>query len=546
MVSKIRVVAWNIQGDNFQEDSPHDAVSEFGLGSNPNGVWSYGYSVESGIQRSLVPFDQGVQTTESQTWTRSDYVHSGAPAIWRNLTRAKRFGVGPNQLSLHPGPRPNQDVAVLRFTAPPPDVFHDPNLGPTYRVQGRFLAGDTGNMSASIAYHGKARGAERDVVLKEFSTTSGDATFDLSLYMTTGDTLDFMVGNNGNFANGNTPIEVTVRVVTQLEKLGLVASEIAKLDPDIALLNEANVYNVWFNGGVNQVKWLAENTGLRYSEWQNVTPLGVGGHRVNGVISKYPLGPSTRIPIMRGNVETKYAMIDTSVVIEGQQHRLIALRFDAWNGVDNDAAHRQLAEYIDRIPGSVPLILGGDFNSDLRGLGLIDLHRNHGLTIYQETDGIDHIFFRGPYGVGAAELREVPMAASDHPMPFVQLDSVNAGPFTDGTLISTSDPVDEIQVRVQQNALAADAVEFVLEAAPSVTWRKEIVIAEGNGPGRWTIYTDGPRATDRNGLYTYQLPGGKLEFRKAKLFGRMDRVLTIPIQGLSGGSRVTIRWAKDR
>jgi hypothetical protein len=546
MVSKIRVVAWNIQGDNFQEDSPHDAVSEFSLGANPNGVWSYGYSVESGVQRSLVPFDKGVQTTESQAWTRSDYVHSGTPAIWRNLTRATRFGVGPNQLSLHPGPRPNQDFAILRFTAPSPDVLHDPNLGPVYRVQGRFLAGDTGNMSASIAYNGKARGPERDVVLREFSTTSGDATFDLSLYMTTGDTLDFMVGNNGNFANGNTPIEVTVHVVTQLEKLGLVASEIAKLDPDIALLNEANVYNVWFNGGMNQVKWLAENTGLRYCEWQNVTPLGVGGQRVNGVISKYPLGPSTRIPIMRGNVETKYAMMDTSVVIDGQQHRLIALRFDAWNGVDNDAAHRQLAEYIDRIPGSVPIILGGDFNSDLRGLGLIDLHRNHGLTIYQETDGIDHIFFRGPYRVGAAELREVPMAASDHPMPFAQLDSVNAGPFTDGTLISTSDPVDELQVHVQQNALAADAVEFVLETAPSVTWRKEIVIAEGNGPGRWTIYTDGSRATDRNGLYTYQLPGGRLEFRKAKRFGRMESVLTIPIQGLNGGSRVIIRWAKDR
>jgi hypothetical protein len=87
------------------------------------------------------------------------------------------------------------------------------------------------------------------------------------------------------------------------------------------------------------------------------------------------------------------------------------------------------------------------------------------------------------------------------------------------------------------------AVEFVLNSA-GPKWRKEIVLDDGMG-GRWTISTDGQRMEDRNGLYTNQLPLGKLIFRKAKDWGRMWDVMELPINFLQGDSRAAFYWVQD-
>jgi hypothetical protein len=87
------------------------------------------------------------------------------------------------------------------------------------------------------------------------------------------------------------------------------------------------------------------------------------------------------------------------------------------------------------------------------------------------------------------------------------------------------------------------AVEFVLDSA-GPKWRKEIILDDGMG-GRWTIFTDGQRTQDRNGLYTNQLPLGKLIFRKAKMWGIVWDVMELPINFLAGDSRVTFYWIQD-
>ena len=76
--------------------------------------------------------------------------------------------------------------------------------------------------------------------------------------------------------------------------------------------------------------------------------------------------------------------------------------------------------------------------------------------------------------------------------------------------------------------------------------RKEIVLVEGAsiGTGRWTIAVQGAPTLDRNGLYTYQLPGGRLEFRKS-INGVMTEVSRLPLDHLPGGTRVTFRWTAD-
>jgi hypothetical protein len=88
-----------------------------------------------------------------------------------------------------------------------------------------------------------------------------------------------------------------------------------------------------------------------------------------------------------------------------------------------------------------------------------------------------------------------------------------------------------------------NAVEFVLNSA-GPKWRKEIILDDGMG-GRWTISTDGQNMESRNGLYTNQLPLGKLIFRKAKDWGIMWDVMELPINFLPGDSRATFYWVQD-
>jgi hypothetical protein len=89
----------------------------------------------------------------------------------------------------------------------------------------------------------------------------------------------------------------------------------------------------------------------------------------------------------------------------------------------------------------------------------------------------------------------------------------------------------------------SNAVEFVLNSS-GPKWRKEIIIDDGMS-GRWTIFTDGQNMESRNGLYTNQLPLGKLIFRKAKDWGIMWDVMELPINFLSGDSRATFYWVQD-
>ena len=90
----------------------------------------------------------------------------------------------------------------------------------------------------------------------------------------------------------------------------------------------------------------------------------------------------------------------------------------------------------------------------------------------------------------------------------------------------------------------------MLVAAPGISARKDIVLEEGwNGSGgRWTITTSGTVTTARNGLFTSQLPGGYMEFRKRignNNSNPMEDVSRVPIDHLAGGTRLTFTWQAD-
>ncbi|MFN9746664.1 MAG: calcium-binding protein, partial [Betaproteobacteria bacterium] len=171
----------------------YDAVADFRTTSNPAGVWTYGYSPEGGAGYAMTPFD----VAEGSGWSKAGYGSPGTPAAWKNTAGSPQQGVGPGQVSLHPGPRAWGDLAILRFTAPANGL---------YTVSGQFFAGDSGSMSGSIVLNG-------DLLrpLQHFASTSNLSVFSVApVPMASGETLDFVVGNNGSFYNGSTPLEVVI------------------------------------------------------------------------------------------------------------------------------------------------------------------------------------------------------------------------------------------------------------------------------------------------------------------------------------------------
>ncbi len=104
---------------------------------------------------------------------------------------------------------------------------------------------------------------------------------------------------------------------------------------------------------------------------------------------------------------------------------------------------------------------------------------------------------------------------------------------------------DRIDYTITPDAVAPDAVEFVLQAGPGITWRKVLTLKDGRG-GSWDVVTQDQRTSDRNGLYTYQLPDGTLEFWQAGVLGVMRHVTTLgDLDQLRPGTRVTFRWIAD-
>jgi hypothetical protein len=111
----------------------------------------------------------------------------------------------------------------------------------------------------------------------------------------------------------------------------------------------------------------------------------------------------------------------------------------------------------------------------------------------------------------------------------------------------TSDGGDYIRYVKEQHG-DARAVEFRLELANRVTWKKIIQMPDGEGHS-WDIVAEGAGGSGANGLWTHQCRNGQsLTFRKAGVLGMIRDVLALgdfaPLAD-QGGTRVVFRWARD-
>jgi hypothetical protein len=177
-----------------------DATNDFTASttSNPNGVWSYGYDPASTAGYQFKAFNK----FSNANWTDSQYQSSGTPAFGKNLSGATVSGVQPGQITLHPGPVPNGDAAILRFTAP---------ISSLYNVSAKFFSGDSSETDAWIVTNGNFTSP-----LISLGVTSANPSHTItSLQLAAGETLDFVVGNHGSYTFDNTPLTVQIALASQ-------------------------------------------------------------------------------------------------------------------------------------------------------------------------------------------------------------------------------------------------------------------------------------------------------------------------------------------
>jgi hypothetical protein len=180
-----------------------DANADFTTSSttNPNGVWGYGYDPAALSGYQFQAFDQ-LNVLALTLWTDSAYNSLNTPTFGKNFGGSTINGAAPGQILLHPGPTPNGDAAILRFTSPATGF---------YAVSAQFLAGDSGQTDAWVVKNGDFASP-----LVSLGITGANPAYNATgISLLAGDTLDFVVGNHGDFLYGTTPLTVQISAVPE-------------------------------------------------------------------------------------------------------------------------------------------------------------------------------------------------------------------------------------------------------------------------------------------------------------------------------------------
>lgn len=173
-----------------------DVTTDFSTIANPNGAWTYGYSLgdpTAADAGAIVVFGAVSNATpDIPAWYDPANVVLGAPGAWRNDSTATINGVVPGEFAMHPGNA--GEYAIVRWTA---------LAAGAYAVTLQFKAGDSGDTNGLLLHNG--------VALVTEDSTSTDAVHELEVTLAAGDHLDVAVGNKGDFRFDSTPVHLTIR-----------------------------------------------------------------------------------------------------------------------------------------------------------------------------------------------------------------------------------------------------------------------------------------------------------------------------------------------
>lgn len=174
--------------------SAFDAEAEFGA-TNPSGTWSYGYTASFGS--AFVPFD--ILSTPG-------FVQSAWQATGRDQFLLLAIDLSGN-LIVHPGP--GTEHAVLRFTVP---------TTASYSVSVQFIDRDSGDTSGHVLLNGNTLDP-----LAHFASTVSSPAYSGTLTLNSGDLLDLVVGNNGDYISDSTGLSVRITAIPEPGSVALLA-----------------------------------------------------------------------------------------------------------------------------------------------------------------------------------------------------------------------------------------------------------------------------------------------------------------------------------
>jgi hypothetical protein len=190
-------------------DIIYDAAADFSPISNPNGVWSYGWSPTLGGTFHLYT-DSVRDDAGADVWRGNQGGIRGEPAVVHNGTDMPLVGAGtnvlqPGQMGFHPGP--HGEFSVVRWTAPNDGLF-----AIVVTFTGLDFVGPT-----TTDVHTLNNGtALFDGLVAGFGPNSA-TSFDGTLSVRQGDTIDFTVGwgLDGNYFYDLTGLAATIAPVPE-------------------------------------------------------------------------------------------------------------------------------------------------------------------------------------------------------------------------------------------------------------------------------------------------------------------------------------------
>jgi len=195
------------QAGSAQTQNPaaadYDAVRDFSIVSNPNGVWSYGWLSALGSPLNLYAVTDTTTFAGLSAWLESGMMYA-PPLVGHNDTQSVicflSFCVPPSYLQLHPGP--NKEVSVVRWTAPTSGNFF---------LQGAVVGLD--HYSTTNLY--LVLNSNNNLFSATIDGYKSPLFFHHVLTMSAGDTLDFAVevGQDGTYFNDSTGIQFKVTQV---------------------------------------------------------------------------------------------------------------------------------------------------------------------------------------------------------------------------------------------------------------------------------------------------------------------------------------------
>lgn len=191
----------------------YNAVTDFSLAGNPNGVWTYDYGIGGSTPATL-----NTSNTPCVTYAGTSCFSDGGglPIIGKNMTASSltiggTASIPTDVLWMHPGDADNLD-AILRFTAP---------AAGDYSFSGAFSRLDSTGNGNGVVVSIFDNGALLFSSVISPPVYGSYVNFNQDVALGLGDVLDFAVNRNGSYYYDSTGLALVVASVPEPGTLAL-------------------------------------------------------------------------------------------------------------------------------------------------------------------------------------------------------------------------------------------------------------------------------------------------------------------------------------